>query len=235
MEVIIHSHHGIPIDALLLCNFTILKWDFFLIYFFLVIFSIQYAGVKSCFLQVLNQLCDVIVEPLRDRVVTGLLQASLVFNMLTKHSRVGLVMIYFFSSVGWFVASNTWWRAFTCILLKWCQVNWRWSSNPKGTISHHYAEIAFQNLYTWSYNRKLCFHTTHCHSLLKVTQYFFIQERIINVFNLFTFFLGKIQEFFISGGDGLPRGTVENLVARIRPVITLLGYEVLISCFVMSI
>lgn len=30
------------------------------------------------YLQVLNQLCDVIMEPLRDRVVTGLLQASLV-------------------------------------------------------------------------------------------------------------------------------------------------------------
>jgi hypothetical protein len=30
--------------------------------------------------QVLNQLCDVIVEQLRDRVVTGLLQASLVIT-----------------------------------------------------------------------------------------------------------------------------------------------------------
>lgn len=35
------------------------------------------------------------------------------------------------------------------------------------------------------------------------------------------------QEFFISGGDGLPRGTVENLVARVRHVITLIGYEVI--------
>ncbi|THU43751.1 hypothetical protein C4D60_Mb02t00030 [Musa balbisiana] len=34
-----------------------------------------------------------------------------------------------------------------------------------------------------------------------------------------------LKEFFISGGDGLPRGTVENLVARVRPVITLLSYE----------
>lgn len=33
--------------------------------------------------QVLNQLCDVIVEQLRDRVVTGLLQASLVINLAT--------------------------------------------------------------------------------------------------------------------------------------------------------
>lgn len=39
--------------------------------------------------------------------------------------------------------------------------------------------------------------------------------------------LCDMQEFFISGGDGLPRGTVENLVARVRPVITLLSYEVL--------
>lgn len=35
-----------------------------------------------------------------------------------------------------------------------------------------------------------------------------------------------LQEFFISGGDGLPRGTVENLVARVRPVIKLISFEV---------
>jgi hypothetical protein len=34
--------------------------------------------------QVLNQLCDVIVEQLRDRVVTGLLQASLVIISATN-------------------------------------------------------------------------------------------------------------------------------------------------------
>ncbi|KAJ4776201.1 plant/protein (DUF810) [Rhynchospora pubera] len=34
-----------------------------------------------------------------------------------------------------------------------------------------------------------------------------------------------LKEFFISGGDGLPRGTVENVVSRVRHVITLLGYE----------
>ncbi|KAJ8573056.1 hypothetical protein K7X08_009567 [Anisodus acutangulus] len=66
---------------------------------------------------VLNQLCDVIMEPLRDRVVTGLLQASL-------------------------------------------------------------------------------------DGLLKI-----------------------LKEFFISGGDGLPRGVVENQVARVRQVIRLHGYE----------
>lgn len=38
-----------------------------------------------------------------------------------------------------------------------------------------------------------------------------------------------LQEFFISGGDGLPRGVVENQVARVRQVIKLHGYEV--SCF----
>ncbi|XP_008791229.2 protein unc-13 homolog [Phoenix dactylifera] len=37
--------------------------------------------------------------------------------------------------------------------------------------------------------------------------------------------LEVLKEFFVSGGDGLPRGTVENLVARIRPIINLLGYE----------
>jgi len=35
-----------------------------------------------------------------------------------------------------------------------------------------------------------------------------------------------LQEFFISGGDGLPRGVVENLVARARNIIKLHGYEV---------
>ncbi|XP_059652029.1 protein unc-13 homolog isoform X2 [Cornus florida] len=34
-----------------------------------------------------------------------------------------------------------------------------------------------------------------------------------------------LKEFFISGGDGLPRGVVENQVARVRQVIKLLGYE----------
>jgi hypothetical protein len=37
--------------------------------------------------------------------------------------------------------------------------------------------------------------------------------------------LEVVKEFFISGGDGLPRGTVENLVSRVRHVITLIGYE----------
>ncbi|KAI0531427.1 hypothetical protein KFK09_000982 [Dendrobium nobile] len=34
-----------------------------------------------------------------------------------------------------------------------------------------------------------------------------------------------LKEFFISGGDGLPRGTVENLVARVRPIINLISLE----------
>uniref|UniRef100_A0A1D1Z1P1 Nitrogenase iron-iron protein beta chain n=1 Tax=Anthurium amnicola TaxID=1678845 RepID=A0A1D1Z1P1_9ARAE len=37
--------------------------------------------------------------------------------------------------------------------------------------------------------------------------------------------LQTLKEFFISGGDGLPRGTVENLVSRIRPIITLHSLE----------
>lgn len=40
------------------------------------------------------------------------------------------------------------------------------------------------------------------------------------------FWLIYVQEFFISGGDGLPRGVVENQVARVRQVIKLQGYEV---------
>ncbi|KAM6582863.1 hypothetical protein CsatB_009865 [Cannabis sativa] len=34
-----------------------------------------------------------------------------------------------------------------------------------------------------------------------------------------------LKEFFISGGDGLPRGVVENQVARARNVVKLLGFE----------
>ncbi|KAG0460899.1 hypothetical protein HPP92_021196 [Vanilla planifolia] len=37
--------------------------------------------------------------------------------------------------------------------------------------------------------------------------------------------LEVLKEFFISGGDGLPRGTVENLVARARPIIHLISLE----------
>lgn len=37
--------------------------------------------------------------------------------------------------------------------------------------------------------------------------------------------LEVLKEFFISGGDGLPRGTVENLVARVRPIINLISLE----------
>ncbi|KAL0464252.1 UNVERIFIED_CONTAM: protein unc-13 [Sesamum latifolium] len=37
--------------------------------------------------------------------------------------------------------------------------------------------------------------------------------------------LEVLKEFFISGGDGLPRGVVENQVARLRQVIKLHGYE----------
>ncbi|KAG9454920.1 hypothetical protein H6P81_007824 [Aristolochia fimbriata] len=89
----------------------------------------------------LNQLCDVIVMPLRDRVVTGLLQASL--DGLRRVLLDGGPSRVFFSS-----------------------------------------------------DAKL------------------LEED-----------LEILKEFFISGGQGLPRGTVENLVARIRPVITLHGYE----------
>ncbi|KAJ8648655.1 hypothetical protein MRB53_001678 [Persea americana] len=34
-----------------------------------------------------------------------------------------------------------------------------------------------------------------------------------------------LKEFYISGGDGLPRGTVENLLSRVRPVINLHSCE----------
>lgn len=37
--------------------------------------------------------------------------------------------------------------------------------------------------------------------------------------------LEVLKEFFISGGDGLPRGVVENQVSRVRQVIKLQGYE----------
>ncbi|KAK6163086.1 hypothetical protein DH2020_002927 [Rehmannia glutinosa] len=88
---------------------------------------------------VLNQLCDIIVEPLRDRVVTGLLQASLV-----------------------------------CL----CHAY----GGPSRMFTPADAKLLEEDLEV-------------------------------------------LKEFFISGGDGLPRGVVENQVARIRQVIKLHGYE----------
>ncbi|CAI9292987.1 unnamed protein product [Lactuca saligna] len=89
----------------------------------------------------LNQLCDIIVEPLRDRIVTSLLQASLdgLFRVLLDGGPSRLFM----------------------------------PSDAK-----------------------------------------FLEED-----------LEVLKEFFISGGDGLPRGVVENQVARVRQVIKLQGYE----------
>uniref|UniRef100_A0ACD5UMF5 Uncharacterized protein n=1 Tax=Avena sativa TaxID=4498 RepID=A0ACD5UMF5_AVESA len=90
---------------------------------------------------VLNQLCVVIVEQLRDRVVTGLLQASL----------DGLLRVIL-------------------------------DGGPTRVFSPNDAPLLEEDL-----------------EILK--------------------------EFFISGGDGLPRGTVENLVSRVRPVINLIKQE----------
>ncbi|XP_024962977.1 protein unc-13 homolog isoform X1 [Cynara cardunculus var. scolymus] len=89
----------------------------------------------------LNQLCDIIVEPLRDRIVTSLLQASL----------DGLLRVLLDGGPS---------RLFV-------------SSDVK-----------------------------------------YLEED-----------LEVLKEFFISGGDGLPRGVVENQVARVRQVIKLQGYE----------
>uniref|UniRef100_A0A5B7C2I2 MHD1 domain-containing protein n=1 Tax=Davidia involucrata TaxID=16924 RepID=A0A5B7C2I2_DAVIN len=89
----------------------------------------------------LNQLCDIIVEPLRDRVVTGLLQASL----------DGLL----------------------CVIL---------DGGPSRVFFPGNAKLLEEDLEV-------------------------------------------LKEFFISGGDGLPRGVVENQVARVRQVIKLHGYE----------
>ncbi|KAI7738935.1 hypothetical protein M8C21_031821, partial [Ambrosia artemisiifolia] len=89
----------------------------------------------------LNQLCDVIVEPLRDRIVTSLLQASL----------DGLLRVLL-----------------------------------DGGPSRLFIPSDAKSL-----------------------------EEDLEV----------LKEFFISGGDGLPRGVVENQVARVRQVIKLQGYE----------
>lgn len=90
---------------------------------------------------VLNELCNIIVESLRDRVVTGLLQASL----------DGLLRVVL-------------------------------DGGPSRLFSQADAMLLQEDL-----------------ELLK--------------------------EFFISGGDGLPRGVVENQVARARNIIKLLSYE----------
>ncbi|GMI83308.1 proton ATPase translocation control 1 [Hibiscus trionum] len=89
----------------------------------------------------LNQLCDIIVEPLRDRVVTSLLQASL----------EGLLRVLL-------------------------------DGGPSRVFFPTDAKLLEEDL-----------------EILK--------------------------EFFISGGDGLPRGVVENQVARVRLVVKLHGLE----------
>ncbi|GMP41112.1 hypothetical protein CsSME_00011319 [Camellia sinensis var. sinensis] len=89
----------------------------------------------------LNQLCDIIMEPLRDRVVTGLLQASL----------DGLYRVIV-------------------------------DGGPSRVFSPFDAKLLEEDLEV-------------------------------------------LKEFFISGGDGLPRGVVENHVARVRQVVKLHGCE----------
>ncbi|KAK7256956.1 hypothetical protein RIF29_30579 [Crotalaria pallida] len=89
----------------------------------------------------LSQLCDIVVEPLRDRIVTSLLQASL-DGLLRVILDGGSLRVFF-------------------------------PSDAK------------------------------------------LLEEDLEV----------LKEFFISGGDGLPRGVVENQVARVRHVIKLHGYE----------
>ncbi|XP_074280580.1 protein unc-13 homolog [Silene latifolia] len=89
----------------------------------------------------LNELCTVIVEPLRDRLVTSLLQASV----------DGLLRVLL-------------------------------DGGPYRVFLHSDAKLFEEDL-------------------------------------------DVLKEFFISGGDGLPRGVVENLVAHVRHIINLHGYE----------
>lgn len=89
----------------------------------------------------LSKLCDIIVEPLRDRIVTSLLQASL----------DGLLRVIL-------------------------------DGGPSRVFSTSDSKLLEEDLEV-------------------------------------------LKEFFISGGDGLPRGVVENLVANVRDVIKLHGYE----------
>uniref|UniRef100_A0A803MMX6 Uncharacterized protein n=1 Tax=Chenopodium quinoa TaxID=63459 RepID=A0A803MMX6_CHEQI len=101
----------------------------------------------------LNQLCVIIMEPLRDRLVTSLLQASL----------DGLIRVLL-------------------------------DGGPSRIFSQSDAKLIEEDL-------------------------------------------DILKEFFISGGDGLPRGVVENLVSRARHITQLLGYEttltagVMLSCY----
>ncbi|XLR35960.1 hypothetical protein S83_063860 [Arachis hypogaea] len=89
----------------------------------------------------LSQLCDIVVEPLRDRIVTSLLQASL----------DGLLRVIL-------------------------------DGGPSRVFFPGDAKLLEEDL-------------------------------------------DVLKEFFISGGDGLPRGVVENQIARVRHVIKLHGYE----------
>ncbi|KAF9595033.1 hypothetical protein IFM89_036051 [Coptis chinensis] len=118
--------------------------------------------------QVLNQLCDIIVEPLRDHIVTGLLQASMV-----------------------------------CLLSPISDFQLKYFQFMQVYISFFYQEGLLRVLLDGGSSR-----------LFLPGDAKFIEED-----------LEVLKEFFISGGDGLPRGTVENQVSHLRHVIKLLGCE----------
>jgi uncharacterized membrane protein YwzB len=73
---------------------------------------------------VLNQLCNVIVEQLRDRVVTGLLQASLVIFPDNKFCRIVVtacelyVILKLPCLAGWPTPCDIGWRSYACLLSK---------------------------------------------------------------------------------------------------------------------
>lgn len=72
-------------------------------------------------LQELSQLCDIIVEPLRDRIVTSLLQAALVCALFFFFAAKPLYILEFTRAVffsGWLNPYFIRWRSITCILYR---------------------------------------------------------------------------------------------------------------------
>ncbi|KAJ8428772.1 hypothetical protein Cgig2_010776 [Carnegiea gigantea] len=135
----------------------------------------------------LNQLCSIIVEPLRDRLVTILLQASLVSSLLRFFKRFSSVLQLplFFGGGG--------------VVLP-----------------------LMPSLFLWVLKCFLDFQDGLLRVLLDggPSRVFFLNDA-----KLLEEDLDVLKEFFISGGDGLPRGVVENLVAHARHIIKLHGYE----------
>lgn len=104
----------------------------------------QRAACHYELLQELSQLCAIIVEPLRDRIVTSLLQATLVYSLpfASFHKSVKFTVIFislefyfiiYFFYPGWFTPCCIRWRPITNFLFGRCKAIRRRFGGPQGT------------------------------------------------------------------------------------------------------